>query len=322
MPVIDFLSEAIKLGSKYAPLDANAYAAMSVSSQTVVSIPALQPGPTGPIPVLPLGAPAAFALNKLSALPGEITKKISEIIANLQKQFIKLYEDAKKKRLAAKEKLFVDLKAKQVEIKNSLPDIEKQIEELKKQLVAKQAEQKEQLNKYEAIVFGYKEKILSARAIGDVATEEDYLQRIDDLNPWLEEILLMLVEIVNLKIMIANLELELETKKELANIKINKIWDEMVDLSLDFEVAVPPYPDIPDMPSLPEIPKFPELPAQVRTLEKQFAKWVTTPTIPPLGLVLSSILLMITESVANVTAQAAKSESEADAALLKAGGAS
>lgn len=322
MPVMDSISEAVKLGSKSAPLNANQYATLSVASQSAVSSTAFQPTPSGPIPVIPIGAPASFALNKITALPGEITKQTANIISKIQKQYNKQYETARKKRLEAKESLFIELKSKQEEIKTQIPIIEDEITNKQKQLIELEINQKDQMNMYLAKIFGYKLAIISAREIGDTQTEQKNLDNIEALNSWLEAILLLLVDIVNLKVELKYLQLDLEFKEELINIKINKIWDEMVELSPDFEVVVPYYPDLPDQPTLPELPKFPELPPQARTAEKQFAKWVVTPTVPPIGLRISSLLLMITESVPNTTAQASQKEAEADSILLKSGGCS
>ena len=99
-----------------------------------------------------------------------------------------------------------------------------------------------------------------------------------------------------------------------------KNWDIDVDLADLFEVAVPAYPDLPAAPELPISPPIPKESEYVKAQRKAFAMWLVTPTVPPFGIPLASILLY-TGAMAPASAKlAARSEASASSSILRGGG--
>ena len=320
MPVIDLISEGIKIGSKFAPLDAEPYGAMCAASQAAIAIPSRIPMGKITIPNPPFGQAISLILNKLEALPSEIAKQITNIIMKTIAEYIKQVEAAKKARKEALDTLYKDLREKQDEIKKQIPDTEKQIEDITEEIKTLEKKYNEELSKYMNTVFKYAENAKNSLAEGKEDEAIEWADKISTLDPWLGEILILLSDIINKKLDLKFLEYDLEEMERLAAIKIIKDWNYMNTIATDFEVAIPYYPDIPPMPMLPVLPPIPQEPGIVRTTRKQFAKWMATPLIPPLGVSISAILLNIVESVPQTPSGAAMLESQADGTVLKLGG--
>jgi hypothetical protein len=321
MPVLPVLPQAIKIGGNFVPQDALGTGVLQATAQATLTIPALMITPAGvPIPLPVIGIVISILMTKLKVLPAEINQKMVKIIADLQKQYNKQYEDAQKKRSDAQTKLYTDLTTKQKEIKEEIKTIEDNIKKLKKEIedltIIKDAE----MAKYQAVIFEYAAKAKDAEEQGKEEEKETYIQKIKELDYWLAEIVTMLTTIINKKLELKFMEMDLSAKKELAAIAITSEWEPNVELATDFEVAVPYYPDLPDQPQLPVLPRFPKIPDQLRTFEQQFNKWLVCPVVPPLGIAIAALLLMLKEKVPNNPITAAQIDSQAEMMIPLLGG--
>lgn len=321
MPVISALPQAIKLGGNFVPQDAQGTGVLQATAQATLTIPALMISPAGiPIPLPVIGVIISILMTKLSVLPAEINQKIVKIISDLQSQYNKQYSDAQKKQSEAQTKLYTDLVAKQTDIKEEVKTLEDNIEALRKEIEALTILKDAEMTKYQAIIFEYASKAKEAEEQEKMDEKDIYIQKIKELDYWLAEIVVMITDIINKKLELKFMEMDLTAKKELAEITIINEWEPNVEISTDFEVAVPYYPDLPDPPQLPSTLKFPEIPAQIRTFAQQFNKWLVCPIVPPLGIAIAGLLLMIKEKAPNSPATAAQIDSQIESLIPRLGG--
>lgn len=320
MPVIEAIPQAIKMGANFVPQTVDQAAMVQATAQAMVTIPALMPTPVGPIPLPVIGLIISYLMTKLMALPAEMTQRVVKIISEMQKAYEKQLADAQKKQSQAQTKLYTDLTTKQTAIKAEVEtlsdDIEKLIKEIKALTVAEEAE----MTKYQAVIFEYAAKAKELDEAGKKTESEVYITKIKELDFWLAQIVTMLTEIINKKIELKFMQMELEEKKALAEMKIENEWLSMVEVSTDFEVAVPYYPDLPSPPSYPSIPKFPNMPPQVRTAIQMFNKWLACPLVPPMGVAIAALLMMLKEKAPNSPLTAAQLDAQAEAMIPRLGG--
>lgn len=319
MPVLPIISEGIKMSLKFTTsAPAPIVAGITTVSQVSMSTPALQ---FGFIPVIPAGAAASLALTAIEAILFKSYELLSKLIQTLVEQYQKQYKDAVKTRMSAEQKLYEDLLIAQEELKVEVADLEEQIATLEIEIPTLQAEQQAQMIDYENTIFEYSENAKSAEAAGDFELRDDWLQKINDLEWWIVDIILMSVEIINKQLAIFPLQLDLDFKKPLSEVSITKEWDAMVDLATDMIVPVPYHPDLPDVPSLPVLPPIPQIPELAKATAKAFAKWLTAPQVPPIGIAVSAIFAYLMSLIpANTPPTSAKMEAMADSFLLLLGG--
>ncbi len=321
MPVIPALPQAIKVGGNFVPQDAQGTGVLQATAQATLTMPALMISPAGiPIPLPVVGIVISILMTKLKVLPAEINQKMVKIIADLQAQYNKQYTDAQKKRSDAQTKLYNDLTAKQTKIKEDVKTLEDDIKKLKKEIEELTIIKDAEMSKYQAVIFEYASKAKEAEEQGKMDVKEEYIQKIKELDYWLAEIVTMITTIINKKLELKFMEMDLTVKKELAEISITSEWEPNVELATDFEVAVPYYPDLPDQPQLPTLPKFPKIPDQLRTFEQQFNKWLVCPVVPPLGIAIAGLLLMIKEKAPNTPVTAAQIDAQAEMMIPLLGG--
>lgn len=319
MPVMPIINEGIKMGLKYTPAaPAPVVSGITTISQVGMSVPALQ---FGTIPVIPAGAAASFAMTQIEALLYKSFEILSKIIQQLIQQYQDQYKKAVQDQAAAEDQLYEDLLAAQVLLKEEVAELEGEISNLEVDIPALQAEQKAQMIEYENTVFEYNENAKNAAAEGDLETRDQWLQKIADLDWWIADIILMIVDIVNKQLELMQKNMTLQQKKPLSEVSIEKDWDTMVDLATDFAVAVPYRPDLPDVPSLPALPPIPQIPELVKATAKAFAKWLTAPQVPPIGIAISAIFAYLMGLIpSNPPPTSAKMEAMADSMLLLLGG--
>ena len=322
MPVLPIINEGVKMGLKFTPgAPAEVVGAITTLSQVAMSAPAIQIVGIVPVPVLPVGAPASFALTQLEAMLYKTYEIISKIIQTLINQYQKDYKDAVIKAIDAEKKLYADLLEAQENIIEEVIELESTIQETNDKLQKTIQKQNEEKIRYENTVFEYTENARAAELEGDFETRNEWTQKIADLEGWLADIILMVVEIINLRMELMSLENQLNAKKPLTEITITNDWDTNVNLATDFLVPVPYRPDLPDVPSLPEVPPLPQIPELVKALLKAFAKWINSPQVPPIGIAVSAIFVFLMSLIpANTPPTSAKMEAQADAFLLQLGG--
>jgi len=319
MPVIPIINEGIKMALKYttaapAPL----VAGITTVSQVSMSVPALQ---FGVIPVIPAGAAASLVMTQLEALLYKSYELLSKLIQTLIEQYQKQYKKAVQDRASAEQVLYDDLLEAQVLLKEEVSQLEADITQLEADINNLKIEQQEQKIEYENTVFQYTENARSAELAGDLAARDEWLQKIAELDWWIADIVLMIVEIITKQLQLRSSNIDLEEKKPLSEVTIEKDWNTMTNLATDMAVAIPYRPDLPDVPSLPVLPPIPQIPELVKATSKAFAKWLTAPQVPPIGIAVSAIFAYLMSLVpSNTPATSAKMEAMADSFLLLLGG--
>ena len=275
-----------------------------------------------PLPVLPLGVAAAFALTQIEAMMFKGFEEASKIAEKLMKQYYTDLDKAKQQRKDAEQELYQSEKDRQEEIKEEIKVLETDIKTLEEEIIVIKKTQDEEMGKYKAVVFEYKENAKKADAIGDYIERDKWIAKVEEHDEWLGTIILMTVEIIHRKIDIMNKERELEDKKYLAELKIENDWDWMEDKATDFEVIVPYHPDLPLPPNLPNSGVIPQESPLIKFGRQIFAKWIVAPMIPPIGLIVAAVMLQIQSMEPSTPPPAAaKSEASADSLILQLGGA-
>jgi len=321
MPVIEAIPQAVKLGANFVPQDVSQAAMVQASAQAMVTIPALMISPAGvPIPLPVFGIIISFLMTKLMALPAEIAQVVLKIITDMQKAYEKQLADAQKAQANAQTKLYNDLTAKQTTIKAEVKELEDAIKKLTKEIQVLTVEEEAEMAKYQAVIFEYAAKAKELENAGKKAESDEYIAKIKELDFWLAQIVTMLTNIINKKLELKFMQLDLDEKKRLAEMKINNEWEPMVEVATDFEVAVPYYPDIPSPPQLPSMPKLPNIPPQVRTAMQMLNKWMVCPLVPPMGVAIAGLLMMLKEKVPNSPLTAAQLDAQAEAMIPRLGG--
>lgn len=323
MPVIPQISEGIKTGLKFNPgADPKIVAVTTASSQAAMASTSFQPAAPVPLPVIPFGLSIGIIMGQIEAAMNKSYEEAGKISARLMKDYERQAKKAEIQQESAVDELYDDEKTRQNEIKEEISTIEQQISVLEEEIIALQKKQDEERTAYMAEVFIYKEQAKIAEEEKNSTKRDEWISKIDDLEYWLAEIILMVIEIVNKTIEIMQLKRDLENYQELAGLSIQKNWEWLEDKATDFEVSVPYYPDTPLPPNLP--PTTPQMKeSKMAKFGRQiFAKWIVTPTMPPIGLIVAAIQMVI-QSYAPSTPPplAAKTEAQTDSLILKIGGA-
>ena len=170
-------------------------------------------------------------------------------------------------------------------------------------------------------LFTYSKAALDAKAAGDITLAESWATKATALDPWLAQIIQISITIINDTIQMKEDQVTLAEDQRLAAIVITPDWNTNVNLATDFNVAIPFHPDVPSLPSLPVLPPIPQEPALAKAIRKAIAKWMATPSVPPIGIAVAAILQMIMGLAPNSPVTAAQMESQADSMLLLLGGA-
>lgn len=319
MPVLPIINEGMKIGLKYTTsAPAPVVAGLTTMSQASMSVPALQ---FGYIPVIPVGAAASLALTQIEALLFKSYELLSKLIQTLIEQYQKQYKEAAQIRAEAEQKLYEDLLVAQEELIEEVAQLETDISTLEEEIIQLQQSQIEQKIQYENTVFEYNENARNADAVRDFETRDEWIQKIADLEWWISDIILMIVEIISKQLELISLQSEVELKRPLSEMSIQKDWDQNVEVAADMIVPIPYHPDLPDIPSIPVLPPIPQIPELVKAASKAFAKWLTAPQVPPIGIAVSAIFAYLMSLIpSNTPPTSAKMEATADAFLLLLGG--
>ncbi len=302
--------------------DPKIVAVITAASQAAMAATSFQPAAPTPIPVIPFGLAIGIIMGQIEAAMNKSYEEAGKIAARLMKDYEKQAKTAKAKQKSAVEELHESEKTRQEEIKEEISTIEEQIAVLEVEITALQAEQEAERTAYTAEIFVYKENAKIAEAEGNITKRDEWISKVDDLDYWLAEIILIVIEIVNKTIEIMQLKRDLENYKELAALSIQKNWDWLEGKATDFEVSVPYYPDTPMPPNLP--PAMPQIKESkmVKFGRQIFAKWIVTPTMPPIGLIVAAIQMVIQSNAPSTPPPlAAKTEAQTDSLILKIGGA-
>ena len=318
MPVIPQISEGIKIGLKTNPAaPPDVVSSITTVSQVTMSMGAMQPAVPFPIPVLPIGASMSMVMTKLEALMFMTFEVITKIIQTLLSNYQREYSKAVAKRDEAEKKLYADEKEAQKNLKESSIELKKEIDQLDSDVIRLTKEKEEEFSKYNAQLFKYREALMNAKT----QEERDLISnQIDLLEPWLAKIILKSIEITNKKIDKMIKEMDYNKMVELLELKISNDWEWLEDHVSDFNVVVPYHPDLPEIPSLPQLPPIPNEPPLVKATRQALAKWFATPSVPPLGILISALMTMLAGMAPATPATAAKTESINDALLLQMAG--
>lgn len=323
MPVNPAVSKAIQMGLHTNPAaPPKTVGKIKANSQKALAQSALLPG-TPPIKVVASGGAIAAILLEIEAAKNMSYQRISKITKIQIEGYNADLQSKRAQRSAAEEQLYQDEVAAVKHIKEKVvPNLESQIEELEIEIQELKSKQESERIAYEQQVLQYKRAGKEAEEKGNIQKRDEEYSKISLLDSWLAEIIQLSIEIVQKELELKSLKNDLSEKKELANLKITKDWDWMESKATDLEVTVPPYPDLPDPPNLPQSAP---LPAENRlsNLKKQVkAKWIVAPMVPPSGVAIASLLMLIQSYKSNSpSSSAADAASKSDSILLKAGGA-
>ena len=251
-----------------------------------------------PIPVIPFGSIIDWALTMIEAL----LNLVRIIVARIRKKMMETYSKDRAKAIAgrqiAENKLYAALIKAQLILKKKLLDDQNLLAQKKIRLPQVQKDYETEYSKYMAVITEISTKAKAAKAAGNQALAESYAANITALDPWLGDIMNMLTEKITLTIDIKFLELDikLETPPTLENIK--RDWNLMSGKWADmFSVAVPYHPDLPDFPNLPPMPPKFTIPMIVRCMAQGLAKWLSTPSLPPMGVMINATIHCILKQI-------------------------
>ena len=286
-------------------------------SQVSMSLGAMQPAVPTPIPVMPVGASVSLVMTKLEALLFMTFEIITKIIQTLLANYQKAYDKAMKTREESEKKLLVDEQQAQKDLEPIAIKMKEELDTLTLEMEKLTNEHTTEMALYNAQLFIYKEELTNA-----VSEElmEATKRKIDSLEPWLAKIISIVIEITNKKIEKIFLQIDYDKILELLALKIDSEWEWLETYAGDFNVAVPYHPDLPELPSLPQIPPIPNEPPLVKATRKALAKWMATPSVPPLGILISALMTMLAGLAPAPAPLAAKKEAINDALLLQMAG--
>jgi hypothetical protein len=317
MPVIPAIDQAIQMGLKMMPqAPADVVGSITVASQVAMALCALQPMAPFPIPVIPMGSAVSMIMTKIEAMMFMMFEQIAKIIKSLMEQYTKMLKDALAARKAGEAKLYKDLVAAQTRIKTLIPPLQVDIAAEQQQILDLRAKQVDEQSKYMQTLFTFRDNAHKADLAGDTTTRDVWIAKATTLDPWLAQIIQMSIEIINKTIEVKQKQADLKEYQRLAAISITADWNMDVNLATDFGVPVPYHPDVPSLPSLPVLPPIPKEPDLVKAIRKAMAKWMATPTVPPMGIAIAAILQMIMGLAPNSAATAAQMEAQSDSMLL------
>ncbi len=309
------IPEVVKIGQNLSPASAEQFGLNQGQSQQSLTQPVLFQVGTAAISYPVVGVALTAVMLKIMALPGEAAGKISNIILKMKENYDKEYSNAVTKRAKAQTKLYTDLVAKKEKLIKESKTASENIEKLKKDIKEQTKQKDKEYAKYQVVIFDYASKAKELENAGKTEESKVYVDKIKELDYWFGEITLMMTNIINLKLELKYAEKAYADMQELINTEIPNDWDKDCDLSTDFEVAIPYYPDLPAQPQYPAIPNIPSIPPQIRTLMIQMAKWMACPLIMPIGVSISATLLMIKEKSPNAPSVSAKLDSQIDAMI-------
>lgn len=321
MPVIPQVSQGIELGLNFTPsAPPEVVATIKQIAQTVMAASAIQPM-VPPMPVMPVGAAITYALMLIEAMLFKLSEIISQIIIQMQNQYNQQLQAAQDQRETALEELFQSELTAQEELVELIQTLRDEIAQLQVDIQTLKATKDEEFAKYNAKVMEFGEIALQAQKNGDQASADEAKRQIYLLEPWLDEIIKMIIEITNKNIELRLKNIELEQKLPLSELQIQRDWEFLESYADDFEVAIPNYPDMPDEPNYPRLPPIQQIPEKVKAYAQAFAKWVTAPQVPPIGIVVSTVLKEINAMVPKDPLTAAQTASIPDSLVLILGGA-
>lgn len=321
MPVIPVLSQAVEIGLNFMPAaPPEVVATVKQMAQIVLVSPSLQ-AMVPPIPVIPAGAPVTYALMLIEAMLFKLYEIINQIIIQMQNQYSQQLEKALNQREEALEELYqAEIEAQELlieevqELRDIIAQLEIEIQELERT-------QKEELALYQAELVKIKEEAIQAHNEGNLNANQEAEEKVQALEPWLDEIIKMIIEITNKKIEKIQKDIELDLKLPLSTLNLVKEWTFLETYADGFEVAIPYYPDLPDEPNFPVLPPIPQIPEKVKAFGKAFAKWATGPQLPPLGILVATALKEINAMVPKDPITGAQLDSIPDALNIILGGA-
>lgn len=322
MPVIPQISQGIKTGLKFSPAaPPQLVGAITSASQAIMAGMALMPMAPTPIPVLPVGQAVSSVMTKIEAMIFKTFEAKAQIIQKMIEQYNKDLSAAQAQQKSAIEQLYNDEKTAQDRIKEEIVVLEEEITTLTAEIAELTARQEAERAAYMAEIYSYKDNAKRAEEQGKLDERDAWIAKVSDLDPWLAEIILITVQIINDRLAIMSKQIELDDKKELANLTLKREWDFLEEYATDFEVAVPNYPDLPTPPSLPPSSPIPQENFLSKASRQIFAKWVAAPMVPPIGLIVAAIQLLIQSFQASTPpVLSAQVESQADAFILTLGG--
>ena len=321
MPVIPQISEGIKIGLKMNPAaPPKVVGVITSASEAIMSMSAMLPV-SPPIPVIPIGTVVSSALTMIESSIFQSFTQSTQLTNKLINQYNNDYKKAVSQREIAQKTLFQREKDAQDQIKEEIKELEKEINKIEKEISELEKKQAEERSAYMATIFGIKERAKKADKEGRIEERDALIAKVSEFDYWLANIILMTIDIINKRIEVKSKKQELDSKQDLANLKIKNDWSWLSNNATSFNVVIPYYPDLPAPPNLPPtvpIPKESPLPKFLRQI---FAKWVTHPMVPPIGLLVSALQMVIQSYTPNTPAPlAAKIESVSDSFILMLGG--
>lgn len=324
MPVVSQIKKGIQTGLNFTP-DAPPMVVASIRTIGEGAMNSTGLLPLGPIlvPIIPFGIPISMALQFIEALLFQSAAEKAKIGSKLMDEYYKLLAKAKAQRVSAEEQLFTDLKEAKEEVVQRYEQILEDITSNEERMAELQEKYNEEMAEYMATITPLAEKAKQAKDQGNDEEADLWKAKIAMYDPWYEDIALILVDIVQLRLDNIVLDLEARQLEPLTKIQIKKDWADMNDKATIFSVPVPYYPDLPEKPNLPEAnPGDTQLePCWQKMLRQAFYKWLTAPMVPPLGLGVGAALEMIRCFAAPLPpVLAADMESNADALKTQLGG--
>jgi hypothetical protein len=319
MPVIPAISQAMKIGLNFTPgADPNSVSVIKGTAQAAMSAPALMPG-VPPIPVFPVGVAISISMSLVEAIVNYFIKAIEKQAQKISQQYATQYQQALAKREIASNTLYNNLLIAQKKVKDNIVKEQAQIVKLQAEIDATTVIQMTQQSAYNAAIFQYNSDAKAAQAIGDTDGYNKAVENINSLAPWVKQILLLSITIINDQISIREINRNIDQETVLASIAITNTWNDMANTwAPEFSVAAPYYPDLPPLPTLPAIPKMPKEPAIVRVARQMLAKWMCAPMVPPIALVIAGMFEVARQQSPQLPPpMAAQLEAMADAIILQ-----
>lgn len=315
MPVVPQINEAFKIGLNYTP-DAPPEVVSTTKGGAEGAMSGMGLIPAGPvmIPVIPFGVGVSIALLKIEAMLFSGNETASKISGKLLRQYNQQLAKAKAQRESAVNKLYEDEKIAKAEIVAEYETKIEKIEENNKKIDELNKQYTEQLTQYMSTIAPFAENAKKAKENGNEEEQERWENEIAKHDPWYEEIQLILVDMVQLRLDNMVLQMEADRLEPITKIPIKKDWVYMEGIASTFNVPVPFYPDLPTKPNLPQPSPTPQESCWVKALRKAFYKWLAAPMVPPVGIAVSATLEMVRCFVPNNPPPvAAVQESGADA---------
>jgi len=293
------ISNVTKIGLKFiTDADPKIVGTIQSAARAVQAMTSLQIVGIFPIPVIPFGSIIDWVLTMIEALLNLVRIIIARIRKKMMEQYSKDRTKAIKGRQLAENKLYAALVKAQLILKKKLSDDKSLLAQKKIRLPQVQKDYETEYSKYMAVITEISTKAKAAKAAGDQALAESYAANITALDPWLGDIMNLLTEKITLVIDIKFLEMDILIETPPCLVQLKKDWVKMAGLWADmFAVAVPYHPDMPDYPNLPPMPPKFTIPAIVHCIAAGLAKWLSTPSLPPMGVMVNATLHCIIKQI-------------------------